>query len=220
MNTSNIIHSCSDFRNNCKQSVPAAYKHLPETVEHRDSVLIVDASISMNTTDWKPSRLEAAQQASKTFVKRLVSEEPGAKVAVVAYGDNAVVLCDLTPVTMQRELEKSINSIHDMGTTNITAGLEIAWDLLRHSQRTGQVVLLTDGYHNTGPDPKPISDKLRKHAVIECVGIGGSPADVDEELLRYIASSYPDGSKRYRWIGDKERLVQHFHNLAGRIVRA
>ena len=53
-----------------------------------------------------------------------------------------------------------------------------------------------------------------------CIGIGGTPHDVDESLMRDIASEYPDGSKRYRWIGDKERLAQHFHCLAGRITRS
>ncbi len=217
MNPGNIIRNCAKFFGTCKQPVD---KHIPGTMQHRNSVLIIDASGSMGTTDWKPSRIKAAQQAAVAFVKRLLSEEHDARVAVVAYGDNATLLSDLTPVTMYSKLEESINSIRDMGTTNITAGLEIAWDLLRHSQRTSQVVLLTDGCHNTGSEPKPISDKLKECAIIECIGIGGSPADVDEKLLRYIASSYPDGSKRYRWIGDRERLIQHFHNLAGRIVRA
>jgi len=65
-----------------------------------------------------------------------------------------------------------------------------------------------------------VSDRLRDIATVECVGIGGTPEEVDEDLLRYIASSYPDGSKRYRWIGDRKRLVEHFHNLAGGITRA
>lgn len=220
MDARNITHNCAKFHDTCKQWIPSAHDHLPGTVQHRDSVLVIDASGSMYATDWEPSRLEAAKQAAVAFLRRLLSEEPDARVAVIAYGDNAILLSDLTPVTAHCKLENSIDSICDMGTTNITAGLEIAWDALKHSQRTGQVVLLTDGCHNTGSDPEHISDKLRECAIIECIGIGGSPADVDEELLKYIASCYPDGSKRYRWIGDKEKLVEHFHNLAGRIVRA
>jgi len=219
MNPRNIIGGCAKFLDSCRQSISTGHKHLPGPGQPRNGVLIIDASGTMYATDWQPSRLGATQQAAKTFVKRLLSEEADARAAVVAYGSDAVLLCDLTPVKSQSKLEKSIDSICDMGCTNITAGLEIAWDLLKHSQRNGQVVLLTDGWHNTGSDPKLISDKLREKAIIECIGIGGSSADVDEELLKYIASCYPDGSKRYRWIGDKQNLVQHFHNLAGRIVR-
>jgi len=30
---------------------------------------------------------------------------------------------------------------------------------------------------------------------------------------------FPDGRKRYRWIGDKKDLIEHFKVLAGRIRR-
>ena len=220
MNPKNIIGGCARLLDRCRQSVSTGHRDLPGPGQPRNGVLVIDASGSMYATDWPPTRLGAAQQAAKTFVKRLLSEEADARVAVVAYGSDAVLLCDLTPVKSHSKLDQSIDSICDMGCTNITAGLEIAYDLLEHSQRNGQVVLLTDGCHNTGPDPKPISDKLRECAIVECIGIGGSPANVDEKLLRYLASRYPDGSKRYRWIGDKQNLVRHFHNLAGRIVRA
>lgn len=148
MNPRNIIGDCVKFLDTCRQSVSTGQKHLPGPGQPRNGVLVIDASGSMYATDWQPSRLGAAQQAAQTFVKRLLSEEADARVAVVAYGDDAVLLRDLIPVTSHCKLEQSIESICDMGTTNITAGLEIAWDLLKHSQRNGQVVLLTDGCHN------------------------------------------------------------------------
>ena len=81
------------------------------------------------------------------------------------------------------------------------------------------MVLLSDGHNNTGPDPRPIAHRLKRSAVIECIGIGGSPSDVDEELMKDIASAYPDGTKRYRWIGDPERLEEAFIELAVGITR-
>lgn len=44
--------------------------------------------------------------------------------------------------------------------------------------------------------------------------------EVNEEILKSIASCHPDGTPRYRWIGDKEQLVEHFKQLAGRITRS
>ena len=223
MNPMNILRYLGQFFGPAKRPLPAAYRGIPETSQHadksRDSVLLIDASISMNQTDWKPSRSVAAQNAAITFTKRRASEDPDSRIAIVAYGDEAASLSGLTVARRCRKLARSINSVTVMGNTNITASLEMAFNLLQSSRCLGQVVLLTDGCHNTGPEPHDISEKLKKRAIIECVGIGGSPEDVDEELLRYIASPYPDGSKRYRWIGDKERLAQHFHNLAGRITR-
>ena len=140
-------------------------------------------------------------------------------MAIVVYGRKANLVCNFTDATRYKTLESAIDSVRIIGSTNINSGLKSALDVLDGSHSDRQVVLLTDGCHNTGPDPRPMSDRLRELAVVECIGIGGTPRDVDEELLKYIASPYPDGTKRYRWIGDKERLVQHFHNLAGRIVR-
>ena len=55
---------------------------------------------------------------------------------------------------------------------------------------------------------------------IDCVGIGGEPSDVDEPLLRAIASFHADGvTPRYAFIGDKSNLIEKFEELAGRITR-
>lgn len=186
----------------------------------RDAVLVLDMSLSMVSKDWNPSRLAAAQQASLAFVDRLSREEPTAQVAVVAYNDVAATVCSLTPVTERTKIAKTIKGIEVSGSTNITAGLKEALRLLqKRESTTAQVVLLTDGEHTTGREPSGIAAKVREIAILECVGIGGTSTDVDEKLLRSISSKHPDGSPRYRWIGQKEqeRLVKVFHNMAGRI---
>jgi len=130
------------------------------------------------------------------------------------------MLCRLTPARDVEIINRSIRRIKVLGDTNITSGLRKAFDLLGGCRSTAQIVLLTDGHHNSGRGPLNIANRLKQFAIIESVGIGGSPHDVDESLLKRISSAYPDGTKRYHWIGDKERLVQHFHNLAGGITRA
>lgn len=184
----------------------------------RACILVLDASGSMADRDWRPSRLAAAKEAAKAFCRRLAREEPKARVAIVGYSDNAELLVNLTPAKHLETLIKAIDQIRAFGGTNITAGIAIAVDLLKNGP--GQVIALTDGHHNEGPGPANIAHDLKQLAVLECVGIGGSPSDVDETLLKEIASPYPDGTKRYRWIGDKEQLVRHFHNLAGGITRS
>lgn len=188
--------------------------------ETRNCVLVLDASGSMLDNDWKPSRLAAAKEAANTFCDRLQKEQPNASVAIVAFGDGSKIHCNLTKAFEFAKLSKAIDRIRCLGATNMQAGCQSARNILvRYIGTESQVVLLTDG-HNTGRSPKEIAKELRQFAVIESVGIGGSPADVDEELLKEISSAYPDGTKRYRWIGDKEKLVEHFHNLAGGITRS
>ena len=196
----------------------------PESVRSavgsRACALVLDASGSMMDTDWKPSRLGAARDAAKAFARRLSDEEPDALVAVVAYGCLAKTVCHLTPARELSKVHSAIDQVDIMGSTNMKAGMKKALRLLnRYRGRTCQVVLLSDG-HNTGGSPRNVGGELKEFAVVECVGIGGSPDDVDETLLKALASAGPDRTPRYRWIGDKERLVRHFHNLAGRITRA
>ena len=184
------------------------------------AVLVIDASPSMDFTDWKPSRLQAAKDAANAYVARLKEGAPNARVAVVAFCEQARTVCGLTPVGRHAHLAAKIDAIDTHSATNITAGLTEA---LKHAKRAAgrcQVVLLTDGEHNTGPKPHSVATKLRKIATLETVGIGGSPEDVDEELLKAIASAHPDGRKRYRWIGDQKELVGHFETLAGRLARS
>ena len=96
--------------------------------------------------------------------------------------------------------------------------IKAAFDFSNHR---GRIVLLTDGYHNTGRDPLPIAKELKGAGVcIDCIGIGGEPSDVDEDLLKAIASTHADGvTPRYAFIGDKADLIQRFEELAGRITR-
>ena len=49
---------------------------------------------------------------------------------------------------------------------------------------------------------------------IDCVGIGGTRNDVDEQLLQSIASRDSTGRPRYWYIGDRVQLIQKFEHLA------
>ena len=190
----------------------------PGDKDSRDCALVKDASGSMLESDWEPSRLEAAKSAAGTYANRLYLEEPDARIGIVAYGDKAKTISRLTAARRFDDVGRRIDQINCLGSTNMRAGLLAAMRLLEGQRATCQVVLLTDG-HNTERCPLKVAKELKEFAVIECVGIGGNPEDVDEQLLKDIASAYPDGSKRYRWIGDREKLVKHFHSLAGRITR-
>ena len=81
---------------------------------------------------------------------------------------------------------------------------------------TKRIILLSDGCHNaTGRSPVKRAMILKSAGiVIDCIGIGGSPSDIDEETLKKIASSNPDRSVRYCFIGDKQQLIRKYETLA------
>ena len=81
-----------------------------------------------------------------------------------------------------------------------------------------RIILLTDGEHNQGGSPLNVASGLKNAGVvIDCIGIGGSPQDVDEKLLKQIASRNPDGSIRYCFIGDQQQLLRKYETLAHHI---
>ncbi len=81
-----------------------------------------------------------------------------------------------------------------------------------------RIILLSDGEHNTGPGPRKIAKKLKANNItINCVGIGGNPNELDERMMKAIASTGPDGKPCYCFIGDKDNLIREFKRLANRI---
>ena len=81
-----------------------------------------------------------------------------------------------------------------------------------------RIILLTDGEHLGDENPIHIATRLKRAGVIiDCIGIGGSPKDVDEKLLKQIASRNPNGSIRYCFIGDQQKLLRKYQTLAHHI---
>lgn len=81
-----------------------------------------------------------------------------------------------------------------------------------------RIILLTDGDYNEGGSPMKVACRLKnKGVLIDCIGIGGKPADIKEDTLKEIASRNTDGSIRYCFIGDQEQLIRKYENLAHHI---
>ena len=101
----------------------------------------------------------------------------------------------------------------------IEPGLEKCLSIKNENDSTiKRIILLTDGEHLDRISPIGIASKLKGIGVtIDCIGIGGSPKDVDEKLLKQIASRNADGSVRYCFIGDQQKLLRKYQTLAHHI---
>ncbi len=83
---------------------------------------------------------------------------------------------------------------------------------------TRRIIMLTDGEHNGDGNPVRIAGRLKKAGVvIECIGIAGSPEDVDEAMLKRIASRDETGKPRYCFIGDTTGLIRKYKSMANQI---
>ncbi|NQV34143.1 MAG: VWA domain-containing protein [Phycisphaeraceae bacterium] len=183
-------------------------------------VLIVDHSVSMGWTDYPPSRLQAAIDAATEYVSTLAKQSQNAHVAVVCFSDRAQLVVSLTPIRHHRKIIKEMRSIRVQGGTDIATGLKLATKVLaEHAIKDAQVqlVLLTDGH---GGNPVADSDKAKRkyNAIIDVVGIGGAPKDVNEPLLRAVATTDPDGGSHYHFVRDAHALKHHYRQLATGLV--
>ncbi len=84
-----------------------------------------------------------------------------------------------------------------------------------HSSMTRRVILLTDGDHNEGGSPAKIAKRLKNAGVIiECIGIAGQSSEVNETLLKKIASLDEQGNPRYCFIGDTANLIKQYKKMS------
>lgn len=179
--------------------------------------LVLDASPSMDESDYPPTRFRAAKQAATGFVNKCVEQTPEALVGVIFYAESATVASPLLPVKAHcRQLHNAIKLGRINCSTNIGAGLTLAGrELMAAGPAVSPaIVLLTDGHSNTGPSPLGVASQLKNRGIrLDIVGIGGSPSDVNESELKRMAS-VQEGQRRYWFIRDTTMLVQRFEALA------
>ena len=132
----------------------------------------------------------------------------------------ALTLAELvlrTPETMAAKVQRGVSQL----LSKLVGGN--ASTALRASDRPSQdrsvrrIILLSDGERTRGPSPVPTAERLKQMGVIiDCIGIADR-ANVDEAMLKAIASRNPDGSPRYCFVRDRQSLIREYKALAGHI---
>lgn len=95
-------------------------------------MLAIDVSQSMKATDVQPSRLAAAQEASKKFIDELT---PGINLGVIAYAGNATVM--VSPTTNR---DASRRAIDNLQVADRTATGEAIFTALQAITTVGAVI--------------------------------------------------------------------------------
>jgi Ca-activated chloride channel family protein len=102
---------------------PTALLTLPDS--HQTIVLAMDVSRSMRAMDIQPSRIEAAQNAVKAFVKDL---PPRVRVGIVTFAGSAAVV--QTPTDNRDDLIAAVDRFQLQRQTAIGSGLLMALSVL------------------------------------------------------------------------------------------
>jgi len=208
-----------------------ANPHIPlaQSKEGVNVVLVIDVSGSMQATDYKPDRLEAAKNSAKTLVESLLPKD---NAGIVIFGTGATTAAYLSP-NKDKVLEKLSNIAPTNGETAIGDGLSLGIDMATSIQNQKKVViLLSDGVSNAGviSTSEAISFAKSNNIQVYTVGLGskgktlvgydffGSPqyAELDENTLKSIADK--TGGKYFKSV-DIKTLNEIYQNISSDIKR-
>jgi Ca-activated chloride channel family protein len=116
----------------------------PQTVQHglagRVTVLVVDASASMGSTDVKPSRFDEAKNLASSAVS---SAQTGDRIAIVEAGPIPRVLCALSNDSDRLRRAVSDLQLYD-SETDVGDAMRLAASLVG-TENSARIVLLSDG---------------------------------------------------------------------------
>jgi len=202
------------------RAIPA---HETALMEHQAAnqrehcAVVTDHSGSMGEMyDGRMTKLEAAIRADIALIVEKAQLDPHDEVGLVIFDDQAEIIHSLVPLHSHRaSLIKAAEAITVSGGTDIREGLEKAASVFDWSRNGAvrRIVLLTDGH---GGHPLSLAKDLKaKGVVIDVVGVGPNPSQVDEKLLKKVASVV-HGELRYRFITDSRTLCRTYHDIAGK----
>jgi Ca-activated chloride channel family protein len=154
-------------------------------------MLALDVSGSMCSTDVKPNRITAAEQAAADFIK---TQTGGPHIGLVAFASTAVVL--VPPTTDVKQLTDALGGLSTSFGTAIGEGILTSLDAIAQvdpsvpptgatvSRSPGAayaddvIVVLTDGSNNRGIDPQTAAKQAAGRGIrVFTIGYGtDSPA--------------------------------------------
>jgi hypothetical protein len=175
------------------------------------TLLVMDVSTSMNQRfAGARSKIEAAGLAAQSHIMERARQNPHSEIGVITFHKHAQVLCPLTPLsTGRKELIKQVRSLSAGGYTDLGNAMKCAFE--QTNGQPTQIVLISDGH---GGNPVPYADRLKAQGcVIDCIGIGSDPSQVDEARLRR-ATSITNGQPNYVFVRDLNLLTQTMTAIA------
>jgi Ca-activated chloride channel family protein len=205
--------------------------HIPlkRSQEGVNVVLVLDVSGSMQATDYKPSRIEAARNSARVLLQDL---QPKDNAGIVIFESGATTAAYLSPFK-DRVIEKLDGVRVKEGRTAIGDGLSLGVDMaISVPNKRKVVVLLSDGVNNAGviSPAEAIAFAKTNKVQVNVVGMGtegktelgrdmfGRPvyAELDEASLKAIADE--TGGKYYKSV-DTETLEDIYSRISKDIER-
>ncbi len=155
--------------------------------ERATIVLVIDVSRSMEATDVKPTRMDAAKQLSLEFIKSLPEQY---NLAVVSLSGNPAVR--LPPTTDRGFASRAITALTTQDSTAVGDALVTALAAIQMAPKgddgsvaPGAIVLLSDGTNTAGRSPLQGADEVRKaNVAVHTIAYGTENGSVDVDGKR------------------------------------
>ncbi|MFT3877766.1 MAG: VWA domain-containing protein [Propioniciclava sp.] len=197
--------------------------------ERATIVLVVDVSQSMAATDVQPSRLEAAQELSKGFLRSLPEQY---NVAVVSMSGNPATR--LGPTTDRGLASRAIDALALQDGTAVGDAIYVALSAIEMapaasdgSVAPGAIVMLSDGRNTAGRAPAQAAAEAKKQGVpVHTIAYGTENGSVDldgkrervkpdRELMASIAQMTGGTTAGAETAGDLERVYSSLRSEIG-----
>lgn len=176
------------------------------TFINRDVVLVVDRSGSM------AGRLLAELQAALLLFTRTLAETPADEhVGMASYEELATIDATLTPNLA--EIDAATGRLQAAGFTSISRGMQAGQQIFqsgrsaRFVERT--MIVMTDGLHNRGPEPRTVASSLASQDVVIHTITFGPAADIPR--MREVATI---GGGRHFHAVNGAQLAQIYREIA------
>lgn len=213
-------------------------QQLPQPSEYRDTVLIVDTSISMVLRDYENQGERVPRmQVLKSVLGHFVDQLSGNRIAVIPFSEQAYTL--LPPSADYELIKFSINRLQPALLTGRRS--DVSHALLYSLQQLQQwardddskpaLVLLSDvNRSDRSLDPRSIAAYLHQLGYrLYCIGIGAASFDAQDqqrhgliyqpanfELLKQIAEQ---GGGEFFWADSVQNLQAAIHAIQSRETR-
>jgi len=208
-----------------------AEPHIPlkQSKEGVNVIIVLDVSGSMQATDYKPNRLEAAKSSAEILIKSLEEKD---HVGIITFETGATTASYLTPYK-ETAIQKLQSITLKQGKTAIGDGLSLGIDMATSIPNKKKVViLLSDGVNNAGviSPAEAILFAINNKIQVYTIGLGstepivlgydwfGNPqySQLDEATLQTIAK---ETSGKYFKSIDGETLNEIYKNISDDIER-
>jgi Ca-activated chloride channel family protein len=187
-----------------------------------DLVIVLDTSLSMETQDIVPGRLEKA----KHEIRALIDGLEGDRVGLVVFAGTAMVNC---PLTIDQNAVKLFLEIVDTQViphpgTNIGEAIQRAAQAFAPKERRHKVMLLlTDGENLEGNPVKAAEEARNEGVVIYAIGVGtpaGEPIPLRDERNNVTGYKKDESGSVVVSRLDEESLQQIASITGGQYFRA